>query len=156
MKNIFYIILFIAAVIVIQYIRFKLTQWEKIVEHFESERRTELKPIYGYWSEFRRSPKSYPLGNAFLKLAPTNFGLYIQYDLKYEPIKFYKPVMIPWSYISIRQSKESKSKGGDEYIIQENENHLGSLYLQTQISEQLMNSIKALGVELNFIEPVNQ
>ena len=150
MKNILYIFLFIAAVVVIQFIRFKLTRWEKIVERFESERRMELKPIYGYWSEFRRSPKSYPLGNTFLKLAPTNFGLYLQYDLKFEPIKFYKPVIIPWNYIRIRQTKESKSKGGDEYIIQENENYLGSLYLQTQISEQIIRRMKELGIELNF------
>ena len=150
MKNILYIFLFIAAVVVIQFIRFKLTRWEKIVERFESERRMELKPIYGYWSEFRRSPKSYPLGNTFLKLAPTNFGLYLQYDLKFEPIKFYKPVIIPWNYIRIRQTKESKSKGGDEYIIQEKENYLGSLYLQTQISEQIIRRMKELGIELNF------
>jgi len=150
MINIFYILLIFAAVIVIQYVRFKLTRWEKFVERFESEQRPELNPIYGFWSEFRRSPKSYPLGNSFLKVAPTNFGLYLQYDLKYEPIKFYKPVMIPWSNISIRQTKESRGKGGDEYVIQENGNYFGSIFLQSLISEQIKNRIKELGVEINF------
>lgn len=72
MINIFYILLILAAVIIIQFVRFKLTWWEKFVERFESERRTELNPIYGYWSQFHQSPKSYPLVNTFLKTAPTN------------------------------------------------------------------------------------
>jgi len=151
MEKILFLLLLFPAVVVIQYIRFKLTRWEKFAEDFESEKRLELKPIYGFWSEFRYSPKSYPWGNKLLKLGITNFGLYLQYNLKYEPIKFYKPVMIPWSYITISQTKESKSKGGDEYIIRKNEKYLGSVFLQSPISEQIKNRIKELDIRMNYI-----
>lgn len=150
MTKILYILLIFIVVVVIQYIRFKLTRWEKIVEQFESARRNDLKPIYGYWSEFRQSSKSYPLGNTFLKLAPTNYGLYLQYDLKFEPIKFYKPVMIPWTYISITRSIVSKKKGGKEDRIQKNGKYLGSIILQAPISEQIKNKMNELGVVLNY------
>ena len=150
MTKILYILLIFIVVIVIQYIRFKLTRWEKIVEQFESARKNYLKPIYGYWSEFRQSPKSYPLGNTFLKLIPTNYGLYLQYDLKFEPIKFYKPVMIPWTYINIVQSEVSKKKGGEEYRIQKNGKYLESIILQVPISEQIKNKMNELGIELNY------
>lgn len=149
--TIYYISLFIIAIVVIQFIRFKLTRWENIVAHYESEKRSDSNAIYGYWSEFRQSPKSYPLSNSFLKLIPTNYGLYLQYDLKYEPIKYYKPVMIPWSNIRISQTKELFSNGGEEYIIEKNDQCLGSIFLQFQISEQIKDNVKNYGVELNYV-----
>ena len=47
MEKILFLLLLFPAVVVIQYIRFKLTRWEKFAEDFESEKRPELKPIYG-------------------------------------------------------------------------------------------------------------
>lgn len=151
MKPIIYLILISFASIFFQFIRFKLSRWEKIVEYFESVKRPELKPIYGYWSEFRISTNSYPLGNTFLKLAPTNSGLYLQYDLKFEPIKFYKPVLIPWNNLTITQTKESRRKGGDEYQIQKNGDYLGSIFLQTPISEQIKSKTNELGIQINIV-----
>ena len=150
MINISYIILFFIAVVGLQYLRFKLTRWKKIVELFESEKRSDLNPIYGYWSEFRQSPKSYPLSNTFLKLTPTNFGLYLQYDLKYEPIKFYKPVLIPWSNIFVSRTQESKNKGGEEYKILKNGIDLGIIFLQAPISEQIKRKTEELGLLINI------
>ena len=150
MNPFIYVLLFFAVYIFFQFIRFKLSRWEKIVEYFESVKRPEI-PIYGYWSEFRISTKSYPLGNTFLKLAPTNSGLYLQYDLKFEPIKFYKPILIPWNNLIIAQTKESISKGGDEYRIQKNGEYLGSIFLQTPISEQIKSKINELGIQINFV-----
>jgi len=150
MNPIIYILLIFAASIFFQFIRFKLSRWEKIVDYYESIKRPELEPIYGYWSEFRKSAKSYPLGNTFLKLAATNSGLYLQYDLKFEPIKFYKPVLIPWDNLIITQTKESRGKGGDEYRIQNNGEYLGSIFIQTPISEQIKNKTNQLGIQINY------
>jgi hypothetical protein len=153
MHIIIYILSFFALSIITQFIRFKLTRWEKVVEQFGSEKRPDLKPIYGYWSEFRLAPKGYPMGNTLLKVAPTNFGLYIQFDLKFEPIKFYNPVMIPWSNLIIGHTQESRGKGGEEYRIETNGEHLGSIILQTPVSEQIKEKIKELGIQINSVLP---
>ena len=148
MKSLLLIILIFPIVFSLYYFRFKLTHWEEFALHFESEKRPELNPIYGFWSEFRKSPKSYPLSNTLLKVATTSFGLYLQYDLKFEPIKFYKPVMIPWGNISVEHSKEAKGKGCNEYIVTKNGGHVGSIFIQTPISDQIVNEAKSLGVDI--------
>ncbi len=148
MENLLLIILIIPIVFFLYYFRFKLTHWEEFVLHFESEKRPELNPIYGFWSEFRQSPKSYPLSNTILKVATTAFGLYLQYDLKFEPIKFYKPVMIPWGNISVEHSEEAKGKGCDEYIVTKSGSHVGYIFIQTPISDQIVNEAKSFGVDI--------
>ena len=148
MENILLIILFIPLAYFIYYVRFKLTKWEEIVLHFESEKRPELNPIYGFWSEFRHSPKSYPLSNTLLKVATTSFGIYLQYNLKFELIKFYKPVMIPWENITVEHSEEAKGKGCDEYIVSKNESNIGSIFIQIPISDQIVNEAKSFGVDI--------
>ena len=150
MEKLTVIVLIILVVFLLHYLRFKLTRWEEFVFHFESEKRPELNPIYGFWSEFRQSTKSYPLSNSLLKVAPTSFGLYLQYDLKFEPIKYYKPVMIPWGNINVIHSEESKGKGSDEYIITENGESLGTIFLQIPISEQIINEAEKFGIELGI------
>jgi hypothetical protein len=151
MKVILFLILFPALVIFLNYLRYKLSRWEIFIKDFESVKRPELKAIYGLWSEFRQSSTSYPLGNNFLKVAVTPFGLYLQYDLKYEPIKFYKPVTIPWDNIFIKQTKESVTKGFDEYRIIKKGQNAGSLFLQIPISDQIKAESKNLGIKLNVV-----
>lgn len=144
------VIVFLVAV-TFHFIRFKLTKWEKLVEKFGSEKRSDLKPIYGFWSEYKSSRNSYPLGNALLKVSVTSFGLYLQYDLKFEPIKFYKPVMIPWEIINVRNTEESTGKGCDEFILANEKENFGILYLQIAVSDTIKESAEKLGVELNFV-----
>jgi hypothetical protein len=151
MKVILFLILIPSLVILLNYIRYKLSRWEIFIKDFESVKRPELKAIYGSWSEFRQSSTSYPLGNNFLKLAVSPFGLYLQYDLKYEPIKFYKPVMIPWDNILVTQTEESVTKGFDEYQIIKKGQIAGSLFLQFPISSQIKEESKNLGIKLNFV-----
>ena len=71
--------------------------------------------------------------------------------LKYEPMKFYKPVMIPWNNISISRSKESLAKGFDDFIVSINGEHLGTVSLQVPISDQIQSEAEELGAELNLI-----
>lgn len=77
MKILHIILLIIPIVFLLHFLRFKLTGWEEFALHFESEKRPDQNPIYGFWSEFRQSPRSYPLSNSLLKVAPTSFGLYL-------------------------------------------------------------------------------
>ena len=132
------------------FVRFKLSRWEEIVTHFGSVKRPDLKPIYGFWSEFRRTPRSYPISNNYLKVAVTSLGLYLQYDLKYEPIKFYKPVLIPWENLKVGYSEESSRKGFDEYIILKDTNLLGKIFIQIPVSERIFEEAKKIGLELDF------
>ena len=148
METLVFILLIIPIAFGLHFIRFKLTRWEQFVLHFKSEKRPELNPIYGFWSEFRQSPKSYPLSNSLLKVATTSFGLYLQYDLMFEPIKYYKPVMIPWGNINIAHSEAGAGKGCHEYIITKNGGHLGSIFIQIPISDQIVNESKNLGIEV--------
>lgn len=144
-----FVLVFTIALILL-FVRFKLSRWEILVDKFESVKRNDLKWIYGCWAEFKLSSKSYPLGNSLLKVSVTTFGLYLQYDLKFEPIKYYKPVMIPWNSIKIRNTKESSAKGCDEYIITTEETYFGIIYLQIAVSDIIKESAEELGVDLNF------
>lgn len=150
MEYFYFLIALFPIFVLISFIRFKLSRWEEIVSHFESEKRPNLNPVYGYWSEFRRSPRCYPISNIYLKVAITSFGLYLQYDLKYEPIKFYKPVMIPWSNIKVMHTVECSKKGFDEYIILKGGENLGKIFLQVAISDQIHDRAKDLGIKINF------
>lgn len=151
MERFYYFILIIPIAFLFHYIRFKLTRWEEIVEHYESNRRPELNPVYGFSSEFRRSSNSYPLSNTFLKIAVTPFGLYLQYDLKYEPIKYYKPVMVPWGDIRIADTEKARNKGFREIILSKDEVDIGAIFLQIHIIEKIMDEAKKLGIRLNFV-----
>ena len=135
----------------VAYIRYKLSRWEEIVFHFGSVKRPDLRAIYGFWSEFRRTPRSYPLSNQYLKVAVTSVGLYLQYDLKYELIKFYKPVLIPWDNLKVGYSEESVKKGFDEYIILKDQKQLGKIFIQVPVSERIVEEAKKIGFELDFV-----
>ncbi len=151
MNPLIYLVLIIPVLILLFYMRFRLSGWKIIVKNFPSAVIKDISPIFGFWSEFRRSPKSYPLGNNFLKAAVIPSGLYLQYNLKYEPVKFYKPVLIPWIELKVKRSKESLSKGFDEYIITKDGNYLGTLFLQISTSEKIKEEIKKLGIILDEI-----
>lgn len=151
MENIYFILFIIPIMFIFHLIRFKLTCWEEFTNHFESVKRPELKPIYGFWSELKQSANSYPLNNSLIKVAVTSYGLYLQYDLKFELIKYYKPVIIPWKNISITNNEKSNGKGSDEYLISKNDQRLGSIFLQITISEQITREANSQGVSINFI-----
>ena len=140
-----------AIMALILYLRYKLSHWEDVVSVYRSEVRYDLNPIHGFWSEYQRSPDSFPLSNHFLKAAPTKYGLYLQYDLSFEP-KIYKPVFIPWGNIIIKSSEKGSQKGGVEYLILNNKFELGSIYIQFPISDQLIEMVQALGANLTVLK----
>jgi len=148
MEIIYTLISIFFIVIIFHFIRFNLSRWQVVVDIFETESEPEGKQIYGVWSEFRQADTKFPLINTLLKVIPTPYGLYLKYDLKYEPIKFYKPVMIPWANISLEYTAESN--GYDKLYIEKNYHTVGTLFLQRLIIEEIVNHMKNQGIELNI------
>ncbi|MFC2083579.1 hypothetical protein ACFLS9_00835 [Bacteroidota bacterium] len=143
----FYIILIISIPFIVYYIRFKLTKWGKVVELFKTIEEPKGKVIYGFYSEFHHLATIYPLGNNFLKLIPSFNGLYLKYDLKYEIIKFYTPVYIPWENIEIEKSSDRIKY--DKYYISFGNKKVGTLFLQPFVTEKIENNVERF--KLNFI-----
>jgi hypothetical protein len=136
------------AIVLLLYFRFLLSRWNDVVQIYGSKKRNDLKPIYGFWSEFQRKRGGFPLSNKYLKIAVTHYGLYLQYDLPFEIITLHKPVMIPWEKIIITSTKKSQSKGFDEYLILNNGFELGYIFLQFPISDEIIEKAKELGANL--------
>jgi len=150
METFLYVFLIIFLAFLTGFIRYKLTKWEKIVERYGVESLPDSEPIYGLWSEFKFSPRSYPLANSFLKVIPIANGLYLQYDLKYEPIKFYKPVLIPWHSLKFYNSGSSTKKGCDEIHIENNGYAFGLIYIQCAMTDLIIKRAASIGVDLNL------
>jgi len=148
MEFIYTLILIALIVIIFHFIRFSLSRWQVVVDIFETGSEPEGKQIYGIWSEFRQADAKYPLINTLLKVIPTSYGLYLKYDLKYEPIKFYKPVRIPWANISFEYTSESN--GYDKLYIEKNYRTVGTLFLQRLVVEEIVDYMKNQGIELNI------
>lgn len=155
MNDIYYLLLIIPIGFVFQFVRFKLTGWEVCYDKFGVEERDGLNFIYGFWSEYRRNKKSYPLSNKFMKVAVTPYGLYLIYDLKFEIIRFYKPILIPWNSLTIEHSQEANTKGCDEYKINSGNESFGSIFLQVPISDEIVKKAEEIGIELDYYNGVN-
>ena len=147
MEIIYFFALVFGFSIATKFARFKLTKWEYLFKIYGTDVEPKGEQIYGFFSEYRAANTNYPLSNNFLKIIPTYYGMYIKYDLKYEVIRFFKRVLIPWQNIKLIKSTDGVDY--DRFEIARNGIFLiGTLSIQPFITVKLQHYLESIGKEI--------